>query len=464
MREQESLATARLAMGTGLDARGALGHIEGVGPEAGGGVDDLHDGFDGVEVLLELSVGNDEWRRDLEDHEVVAAHLREDVVVLEEAHDEHLAEHAGMDGPEGLEGNAQAQGSGRLQDDPVEHAESAHLRKHLEAAETLGELVAQLCAHAVGARSELFLLDDVEGGEADAHGESVFAEGGGVDDGFLERAVDRFIDGVGHQDGSDGDEASAESFRQNDHVGVHAFAVCGDEGSGAADSGLHLVEYEERAVFFAERLDGCQVVGRRRNDAGLALERLEDDGGDLVLAEGGIERGEIAEGNLVGLWEQRTESFLPEVVAHQGERSAGKAVEGAFGVDDAVAAGEDAGELDDGFDALAAGAAEEGLGEVRTGERGEALRKSAGGVGDVALQHGGAGGLQLANERIDDIGVIVPGVVDAVAGEKVEDDATVVGVELGAGAAAIVNIHTQKTEQTNPLRIDEVSIGGVGDG
>ena len=64
-------------------------------------------------------------------------------------------------------------------------------------------------------------------------------------------------------------------------------------------------------------------------------------------------------------------------------------MEGSLGVDDAVASGEDAGELDDGFDAFAAGAAEEGLGEVRAGEGGEALGERAGGVGDVALQHAG---------------------------------------------------------------------------
>lgn len=85
-----------------------------VGPEAGGGVNGLHDGFDGIEILCDLVFRDDERRCDLEDHEVVAADLGEDVVMLEETHDEHLSEHAGMDGAEGLKGDAEAEGGGRL--------------------------------------------------------------------------------------------------------------------------------------------------------------------------------------------------------------------------------------------------------------------------------------------------------------------------------------------------------------
>jgi len=98
----------------GLDAGGALRESKGIGPEAGGGVNGLHDGFDGVEILCDLVFRDDERRCDFEDHEVVAADLGEDVVMLEETHDEHLTEHAGMDGAEGLKGDAEAKGGGRL--------------------------------------------------------------------------------------------------------------------------------------------------------------------------------------------------------------------------------------------------------------------------------------------------------------------------------------------------------------
>ena len=265
-----------------LDADGALGEVESVGPEAGGGVDGLHDGFDGVEVLGDLVFGDDERRGDFEDHEVVAAHLGEDVVVLEETHDEHLAEHAGVNGAEGLEGDAEAEGGGRLHDDAVEETEprtSENISKRLRRWVSWARSSAPRCSARAG---EVFGFEDVEGGEAGAHGESVLAEGGGVDDGFFEGAVDGLVDVVAHENGGDGDEASAEGFGEDDHVGLDVVAMAGDEGAGAADAGLDFVEDEEGAVFFAEALDGGEVAGGGGDDAGFALEGFEDDGGDFV--------------------------------------------------------------------------------------------------------------------------------------------------------------------------------------
>src|ERR1700732_1034847 len=115
-------------------------------------------------------------------------------------------------------------------------------------------------------------------------------------------------------------------------------------------------------MFFAEALDCGEVAGGCGDDAGLALEGLEDYGGDFVLLERGFEGCDVAKGNFVGFGEHGAETIFPKSVSHEGESAAGQAVECAFGVDDAVAAGEDAGELDDGLDALAAGAAEEGFG------------------------------------------------------------------------------------------------------
>jgi hypothetical protein len=55
--------------------------------------------------------------------------------------------------------------------------------------------------------------------------------------------------------------------------------------------------------------------------------------------------------------------------------------------------------------------------------------------------------------------MIVAGVVDAVAGEEVEDDASVFGVEFGSDAAAVPDVHAEETEETYPLGIDETTVG-----
>jgi len=168
----------------------------------------------------------------------------------------------------------------------------------------------------VGAVGEPFGFEDVEGGEAGAHGEAVFAEGGGVDDGFFEGAVDGFVDVVAHEDGGDGDEASAEGFGEDDHVGLHVVVMGGDEGAGAADAGLNFVKNEQGAVFFAEDLDGGEIAGGRGDDAGFALKGLEDDGGDFLLSQGDFDGGDIAEGDFVSLGEHRAEALFPEIISH----------------------------------------------------------------------------------------------------------------------------------------------------
>ncbi len=127
---------------------------------------------------------------------------------------------------------------------------------------------------------------------------------------------------------------------------------------------------------------------------------------------------------------------------------------------EAVAAGAGAGKLDGGFDAFAARAAEEHFGEASAGEAREAIGQLAGELGDVALQHGGAAAVEFILERFDDSGVVVAGVVDAIAGEEVEDAAAVGGKELGGGAAFRLHVHLQDLEQADPLRVHAIGVFG----
>jgi hypothetical protein len=59
--------------------------------------------------------------------------------------------------------------------------------------------------------------------------------------------------------------------------------------------------------------------------------------------------------------------------------------------------------------------------------------------------------------------MIVAGVVDAVAGEKVEDDASVFGVQFGAEAATVLDVHAEEAEEARPLGVDEVAVSGIGE-
>jgi hypothetical protein len=49
--------------------------------------------------------------------------------------------------------------------------------------------------------------------------------------------------------------------------------------------------------------------------------------------------------------------------------------------------------------------------------------------------------------------MVVAGVVDAIAGKKVQDAPPVFSKEFAAGATLVANVHVQDVQQRNPLRI-----------
>ena len=89
------------------------------------------------------------------------------------------------------------------------------------------------------------------------------------------------------------------------------------------------------------------------------------------------------------------------------------------------------------------------------------LRQLRGELRHVALQHGGTGAVQFFLERGDDGGMIVSGVVYAVAGEEIENAAAIGGEEFRRRAAFVLHVHLQKVEQLDPLRIDVVGVETV---
>ena len=127
-------------------------------------------------------------------------------------------------------------------------------------------------------------------------------------------------------------------------------------------------------------------------------------------------------------------------------------------VHDAVAASARAGELDDGLDAFASRAAEERLGEAVTGALCQFVGELPGDVGDVALQHGWAGEVELVLEGGDDVRVIVAGVMHAVSGEEVENALSVVGEKLHSHAPLVADIHLQQVEESHPFPVHSLGI------
>ena len=59
--------------------------------------------------------------------------------------------------------------------------------------------------------------------------------------------------------------------------------------------------------------------------------------------------------------------------------------------------------------------------------------------------------------------MIVAQIVDAMAGDKIEDTPAVFGEELSSLAASIARVHFENFEQTHPLRVDAILIQRVFD-
>ena len=161
--------------------------------------------------------------------------------------------------------------------------------------------------------------------------------------------------------------------------GVTPCPLVSEEPAGAAHAALHLVEDQHQARFVGERTQALQELVRRRMDAALALDRLDQQRRGLV-AHRGAGRIQVVEVHLVEGIHGRLEAL--EVLGLRAGRDGRERppVEGVAESHHAVARRRtaagliDACELDRALHRLRAGIAEEHA--VREGRGGEPLRKA----------------------------------------------------------------------------------------
>ncbi len=279
-----------------------------------------------------------------------------------------------------------------------------------------------------------------------------------MDDGALYGAIDRVVDALLHQHGAAGNDTTAESFRQDHDVRPDVKLMSGQECPGTIHAGLYFVEDEQSSVALAEALRFRQVLGRGNVHTSLGLDRFHDERSKLPRSQFCGELLDIVEGNRLCILQQRPEAVAPERVVHKRQRPAGQAVECAFGIEQAISAGARARKLDGSFHAFAARAAEEYLFQVAASQTAELRCEFAGELRNMALQHRGPGAVQFIFQRGQDRRMIVPGIVNAVAGEEVENACSFRGDEFDARAALVTYIHLENVQQFYPLWIDVLTI------
>ena len=135
--------------------------------------------------------------------------------------------------------------------------------------------------------STLGAADQVVGGQHPQHrqrrrgADRVAAERAAVQAGGQQ--VGRRTDGEARPDR----QSAAEPLGQRHDVGGDAVVLVGEERSGAAHSGLHLVEHQQRAVPRGDLAGGHQVARGRDDDAALPHDRFEEHRGGVVVDRGG---------------------------------------------------------------------------------------------------------------------------------------------------------------------------------
>src|SRR5438093_148029 len=135
------------------------------------------------------------------------------------------------------------------------------------------------------------------GSESGSGGSNLIATARGLMHiGALERSHGLLVALPARAQGSDGHVASAEPLSDEHEVRLESPVLQREPLAGTSESGLDLVDGEERAVAPTQRLRRLQIA-RRRKRHHPALNRLDDEGGDIFRAQFRLQAREVAERN-----------------------------------------------------------------------------------------------------------------------------------------------------------------------
>ncbi len=298
-----------------------------------------------ADEVVDLLLAADERGQQLDDVDVVGGHLGEDSMAMEEGHHHHLAEDGGPQMLEGVEAPAQGLRLRGPELQPDHQSLASDLVEHLVALDQGGQRRLEGKSVLVGPTDDVLFVEGGQSGQAGHHGQLVPSKGGRVLQRLLERAVDRREDTVGHEDGAHGDEAPGQGLGHRDDVRLEVPVLEAEELPGSPESGLHLIEHEERSVRSAELLSLSPVLRRGHVDA-LALDGLDDEGGDVAVLQRTAQGLEVAEGYGLGAGEELTEALTEFGPTVEREGARGQPVERVLGEENAGPLGGLAGELD----------------------------------------------------------------------------------------------------------------------
>ena len=126
------------------------------------------------------------------------------------------------------------------------------------------------------ARQEGWLVDDLQDLQCDGGGQRIAAVGRAV------AAHAQVLGDLGGGEHRTDRVAVAQRLGRRQHVRLDVHLLVGEQRAGAAHARLDFVEDQQRAGLVAQLAQRFQVVRVARNDAALALDRLDDHGRDII--------------------------------------------------------------------------------------------------------------------------------------------------------------------------------------
>jgi hypothetical protein len=130
--------------------------------------------------------------------------------------------------------------------------------------------------------NRLFVAIKIERRETRGAGERMRRIGIAVEqlDGVLGAVHEGVVDALARDDPAHRDGAGGDALGEAEKVRRHAIALGGKGVAEAAEAGDHLVEDQQNAVLVADRAQPIEIAFGRRQHAGRAGHRLDDDRGD----------------------------------------------------------------------------------------------------------------------------------------------------------------------------------------
>ena len=192
------------------------------------------------------------------------------------------------------------------------------------------EPLTQPPAAGADACEKLLVVDDLDHRVADRHRQRVAGIG---------RAVGACGHGrarLGGREHRAEGKAAADALGDHHDVGFDPGPFMGEEPPRPPDAALHLVEDQKRAGLVAEIAQTFQADVGHDADSALALDRLDDDGGDVV-GQRGAQRVVIAPGQLGETRQQRSEAVDQFLRACRRDGRGRTPVKRAFEGEDTVA-------------------------------------------------------------------------------------------------------------------------------